>query len=207
MKSFKAKRFWQDESIFDSCHLGFLLIHKEHLEHIVEHFSTGFLSLKTCVLVKRSCPQWELSTLFSSFIMPGSVADCTASLPDDRDTRSLKLPTPLTLNQPDEWAVSQEVDMHITTSGTPNQAPFSLLSLFFISLSYFSLSLPAVGLSGTDCDTLWHGSQAKLCCASITLTVPQHPDVRQGPARCHAGWLVSTTAWGTPVSLPMLTSV
>lgn len=106
---------------------------------------------------------------------------------------------PMNRLSPRKWP-----DKLITTSGTPNQAPFSLDSLFYSSFP-FSLSSPAVVLSGTDFDTLWHGSRAKLCCASIVLPVPQQPNVRQGPVRGPVGWLVSTSARGTSVSLPTFT--
>lgn len=39
---------------------------------------------------------------FFLFIMPDSVVHSELTLPEDSSTRSLELPTPLTLNQPDE---------------------------------------------------------------------------------------------------------
>jgi len=140
----------------------------------------------------RVGPQLELCTLLFLIIMQGSASHCTVSVPAEPDTRSLKLP----FNQPDESAVTQEVARHAYWHLWPSKSsPLFSSRLHLFSFSY-SLTSPAVGLSGTDCDTLWHGSRAKLCCASVALPVPGQSNVHQGSVRDPAGWLVSTNCLG-----------
>lgn len=114
--------------------------------------------------------------------MPRSVFDCSRLT---GRAKSLQLQTPLTLNQPDEWAVSQ---------GVAGRAYYHLWRS--ISRILFSLSLSAVMSSGADFDTLWHCSQARLCCASIVLPVPQQPNVLQELLDGPKAWLAPITAWG-----------
>lgn len=114
--------------------------------------------------------------------MPRSVFDCSRLT---GRAKSLQLQTPLTLNQPDEWAVSQ---------GVAGRAYYHLWRS--ISRILFSLSLSAVMSSGADFDTLWHCSQARLCCASIVQPVPKQPNVLQELLDGPKAWLAPITAWG-----------
>lgn len=101
----KSTWFWQDDSLFDLCHPGFPFIHKEHLELILEHFCISQILCASEEINKSFPPHFSHSLC--------QVLSFTAvSSPEEPGTRSFELQTPLTLNQPDEYAVSQEVARH-----------------------------------------------------------------------------------------------
>lgn len=129
------------------------------------------VSLKTCILVKRSCPQWKPSTWF--FLI--HYARFCSCLHSQLGSRCKITWIAITFGSKSTWWIGCLPGSSQTFSLPPLalqiKPPFPLLIPFYFSFP-FSLSLPAVGLWRTDCDTLWHGSRAKLCCASITCQYP-----------------------------------
>lgn len=75
-----------------------LLIQEEHLEEFQQNL---FVFLRSCVRRDHHNKSFP-PPFFFLFIMPDSVVHSELTLPEDSSTRSLELPTPLTLNQPDE---------------------------------------------------------------------------------------------------------